>query len=80
MQAFPVNNMHSHSQPILAYLRMLGVEPTADGALAVGEGGSFEGATLRLDADGHGELQARGEVLIETHHGSVRGGAGKVHW
>ena len=23
MQAFPVNNMHSHSQPLLAYLRLL---------------------------------------------------------
>jgi hypothetical protein len=27
MQAYPVANLHSHSQPLLAYLRMLGVEP-----------------------------------------------------
>ena len=25
---FPVNNSHSHAQPLLAYLRLLGVEPT----------------------------------------------------
>src|SRR5512144_2271258 len=36
MQAFPVNNMHSHAQPLLAFLRLLGVEPTARGSLAVG--------------------------------------------
>ncbi|WP_394823056.1 GH36-type glycosyl hydrolase domain-containing protein [Pendulispora albinea] len=34
MQAYPVNNMHSHSQPLLAYLRLLGVEPTERGTLA----------------------------------------------
>ncbi|MFC4008899.1 GH36-type glycosyl hydrolase domain-containing protein [Nonomuraea purpurea] len=27
MQAYPVANLHSHSQPLLAYLRLLGVEP-----------------------------------------------------
>ncbi|MEO8602628.1 MAG: hypothetical protein ABI629_08635, partial [bacterium] len=41
MQTFPVNNMHSHAQPLLAYLRLLGVEPTARGTLAVGQGGRF---------------------------------------
>src|SRR5262249_6737677 len=25
MQGFPVNNLHSHAQPLLAYLRLLGV-------------------------------------------------------
>ena len=28
MQAFPVNNGHAHAQPLLSYLRLLGVEPT----------------------------------------------------
>ncbi|WP_146771601.1 GH36-type glycosyl hydrolase domain-containing protein [Lentzea atacamensis] len=32
MQAYPVANLHSHAQPLLAYLRLLGVEPNADGA------------------------------------------------
>jgi hypothetical protein len=27
MQAYPVANLHSHAQPLLAYLRLLGVEP-----------------------------------------------------
>jgi hypothetical protein len=80
MQAFPVNNMHSHSQPLLAYLRLLGVEPTGSGALAVGDGGSFHSASFRLNADGHGELNARGEVVVETRHGMVQGGAGAVRW
>jgi hypothetical protein len=31
MQAYPVANLHSHSQPLLGYLRLLGVEPVADG-------------------------------------------------
>mgnify|MGYP002629492948 CR=1 FL=1 len=34
MQSFPVGNMHSHSQPVLAWLRLLGVEPASDGTLA----------------------------------------------
>lgn len=80
MQAFPVNNMHSHAQPLLAYLRLLGVEPTGAGTLAVGDGGSFRSATLRVDADGHGQLEARGEVVVETRYGVVRGGAGAVRW
>jgi hypothetical protein len=29
MQAYPVANLHSHSQPLLGYLRLHGVEPTA---------------------------------------------------
>jgi len=35
MQSFPVSNMHSHSQPVLAWLRLLGIEPTTEGTLAV---------------------------------------------
>jgi len=33
MQAYPVANLHSHSQPLLAFLRLHGVEPTPDGDL-----------------------------------------------
>jgi hypothetical protein len=33
MQAYPVANLHSHSQPLLAYLRLHGVEPTPAGEL-----------------------------------------------
>jgi hypothetical protein len=29
MQAYPIANLHSHSQPLLAYLRLYGVEPTS---------------------------------------------------
>lgn len=80
MQPFPVNNLHSHSQPLLAYLRLLGVEPTARGTLAVGKGGEFRSETFELDRDGHGRLQAKGAVSIETTHGTINGGAGKTSW
>jgi hypothetical protein len=80
MQAFPVNNMHSHAQPLLAYLRLLGIEPTARGTLAVGKGGAFRSRVLRVDRLGHGRLRARGPVVLETAHGTVRGGAGVVAW
>lgn len=80
MQAFPVNNMHSHAQPLLAYLRLLGVEPTPRGTLATGSGGAFASRTFRLDEDGHGRLAARGSVVLETAHGEVRGHRGRVRW
>jgi hypothetical protein len=80
MQAFPVNNLHSHAQPLLSYLRLLGVEPTVRGSLATGGGASFESRTFRIGADGHGSLQALGPVLLETRHGIVLGGAGEVTW
>src|SRR6185503_7304269 len=73
MQAFPVNNMHSHAQPLLAYLRLLGVEPTARGTLAVGGDGDFRSRVFRLTAAGHGTLRANGAVELETRHGTVRG-------
>nr|WP_042193961.1 hypothetical protein [Kibdelosporangium sp. MJ126-NF4]CEL20982.1 Chitobiose phosphorylase [Kibdelosporangium sp. MJ126-NF4]CTQ95504.1 Chitobiose phosphorylase (EC 2.4.1.-) [Kibdelosporangium sp. MJ126-NF4] len=41
MRAHPVANLHSHSQPLLAYLRLLGVEPGSTGPLP---GGTFTGA------------------------------------
>jgi hypothetical protein len=80
MQAFPVNNMHSHAQPLLAYLRLLGVEPTSRGTLAVGEGGRWKSQVFRLGRDGHGRLSARGAITIETAHGTVQGGPGTVDW
>jgi hypothetical protein len=80
MQAFPVNNMHSHAQPLLAYLRLLGVEPTVRGTLAVGGDGDFRSRVFRLTAAGHGALRARGAVAVETRHGTVRGGPRPVRW
>jgi hypothetical protein len=80
MQANPVNNQHSHAQPLLAYLRLLGIEPREDGALRVGGGARFESPTLRIDADGHGRLAASGSVVLETPFGEVRGGPGTLTW
>ncbi len=80
MQAFPVNNMHSHSQPLLAYLRLLGVEPTPRGTLAVGGGADFTSNVFRLASSGRGHLRASGPVVVETGRGTVRGGPGPVRW
>jgi hypothetical protein len=80
MQAFPVNNMHSHAQPLLSYLRLLGVEPTPEGALAIGDGGHFQSSNFRLDPAGHGELATLGPVVLETRHGRVEAGPGTVRW
>jgi len=80
MQGFPVANLHSHAQPLLAYLRLLGVEPTPSGALAVGGGGSFRSAVFQVTARGHGRLRAVGPVTIESARGTRRGGPGRVRW
>ena len=94
MQPFPVNNMHAHGQPLLAYLRLLGIEPTPQGSLQVGTGqvgtgqlgtgqvgtGHFASRVLRLDRDGHGRLHTSGEITLETRRGSVRGGPGIVRF
>lgn len=80
MQAFPVANLHSHAQPILAYLRLLGVEPRPDGSLTTGSGGHFASGTFELDADGHGRLASSGEVTVATAHGVVHGSSGDVSW
>lgn len=80
MQANGMNNQHSHSQPLLSYLRLLGVEPRPDGRLHVGEGASFRSPSFRLAADGHGSLHARGPVALETKFGEVSGGPGRVEW
>jgi hypothetical protein len=79
MQSYPVNNNHSHAQPLLAYLRLLGVEPTANGTLAVGAGGRFRSPTFQLGTDGHGRLRARGPATVESAHGTVSG-SGVVRW
>ena len=79
MQTYPVNNHHAHAQPILAYLRLLGVEPTVRGTLAVGGGGRFRSPTFRLGPSGHGRLDAVGEVTVEAMHGTVSG-TGAVKW
>jgi hypothetical protein len=80
MQAFPVSNMHSHAQPLLAYLRLLGIEPTPRGTLALGAGGRFRSRVLRLGPTGHGSLRVRGPVALETAHGPATGGPGTLRW
>ncbi|WP_394836085.1 hypothetical protein LVJ94_04160 [Pendulispora rubella] len=75
MQPFPVNNLHAHGQPLLAYLRLLGIEPTSRGSLSLGAG-NFASRVLRLDGRGHGHLHTAGEVTLETRHGVVGGGPG----
>jgi hypothetical protein len=85
MQAFPVGNLHSHAQPLLAYLRLLGVEPGADGSLrvagpAAGAGARFESRVLTVEADGSGRLRALGPVVIDTGSQRVSGGPGEVRW
>ena len=79
MQTYPVNNNHSHAQPLLAYLRLLGVEPTPRGTLATGSGGRFRSPTFAIGADGHGTLRALGAVTVENAHGTVSG-SGDVRW
>jgi len=81
MQAFPVGNMHSHCQPVMSYLRLLGVEPATDGALLVGSGeGSWRSRVLELREDGHGALHARGPVTVRTPTGDVQGSGSTVTW
>jgi hypothetical protein len=80
MQAFPVGNLHSHAQPILSYLRLLGVQPAADGALHVAGGGSFASRCFGLSPDGHGRVSALGDIVISSPHGTARGPAGEVSW
>ncbi len=80
MQDFPVDNLHSHSQPILGYLRLLGIHPTSDGHLNVQGGGEWRSKTLKVDADGHGSLRSFGPVILDTPFGEVRGGPGLITW
>lgn len=46
MQAYPVANLHSHSQPLLAYLRLLGVEPFR--TVEAPDDAGFESRVLRI--------------------------------
>jgi hypothetical protein len=78
MQAFPVNNSHSHAQPLLAYLRLLGIEPTPRGTLAIGRDGEFRSRVLRLESSGHGSLRVAGPVTLETTRGLVDGRPGRI--
>jgi hypothetical protein len=85
MQAFPAGNMHSHAQPLLAYLRLLGVEPLANGSLRVRGAGpevgaSFRSRTLTVGADGSGSLSTVGAVTVHSPSGRVSGGPGTVAW
>ncbi|MFI9382007.1 GH36-type glycosyl hydrolase domain-containing protein [Kutzneria sp. NPDC052558] len=80
MQAYPVANLHSHSQPLLGYLRLLGVEPTADGRLRCGGGGLFASRTLTVRPDGSGRLSTLGDVEV-VHLGGRTGWArGELAW
>lgn len=79
-QTFPVSNPHSHAQPLLALLRLLGVEPTESGALRVKGGAAWRSPTFMLNEDGHGHLLTKGEVTVETPFGTVTGGPGLVRW
>jgi len=80
MQVNPINNQHSHSQPLLSYLRLLGLEPLPDGRLRLRGGAAFSSRTLEIEADGHGSLEARGPVVLDTPFGEVRGGPGRLRW
>jgi hypothetical protein len=80
MQAYPVANLHSHAQPILAYLRLLGVEPDAAGRLRVGAGGAFHSPVFSVNADGSGTLNTTGPTEIVTAAGRTVGGTGRIAW
>lgn len=82
-QAFPVNNLHAHSQPILAYLRLLGVEPNQAGGLdimptAVASGSSFQSSTFSLRGDGTGWIEALGPISLRTRTSQISGLNGRV--
>ena len=79
MQAFPVANAHAHAQPVLAYLRLLGVEPSPDGGLCTGAGGSWRSRTFELESSGHGRLSGPGELVVRSAHGVVTA-PGTVTW
>ncbi|MFE0099708.1 GH36-type glycosyl hydrolase domain-containing protein [Streptomyces sp. NPDC059009] len=80
MQAWPVANQHAHSQPLLGYLRLLGVAPTATGQLRVRGGGLFESRVLTVRDDGSGRLRGRGPVEVVTGDGRVHRGGPELSW
>lgn len=80
MQSFPINNLHAHAQVLFTYLRVMGVEPTTDGALRTGGGGGrFSSPVFELDGEGHGWLLAKGPVRLVASSGEVEG-SGRVTW
>jgi hypothetical protein len=81
MQAFPLNNLHVHAQPLMAYLRLLGIEPAKDGSLVVGGGdGSFASRTFGLRTDGSGWVEAVGDIRLTTPCGELVRGPGRHDW
>jgi len=80
MQAYPVANLHSHAQPLLGYLRLLGVEPTADGRLRCGGGGFFASRTLTVRPDGSGRLTTAGDVEVLHRGGRTGWATGELTW
>jgi hypothetical protein len=70
MQAFPVNNSHSHAQPLLAYLRLLGIEPTPSARSRSAAAPVPQPIPPRASArrpSGHASVQ------LETAHGPKQG-------
>ena len=80
MQAYPVSNLHSHAQPLLAYLRLLGIEPGTGGELRTGAGATFHSSVLTLNPDGSGLLRAKGAVTVRPSTGPAITGSGTVTW
>jgi hypothetical protein len=80
MQAYPVANLHSHAQPVLAYLRLLGVAPDAAGRLHVGAGGAFTSRVLSVNPDGSGTARTTGPVELVTAAGRTVTGTGLLAW
>jgi hypothetical protein len=82
-QSFPVNNLHCHSQPVLAYLRLLGVEPNVSGGLSVttpdqAYSGEYKSGNFSLNADGSGWINATGRITVTTRNGKQSGTSGRV--
>lgn len=76
MQSFPVANMHSHSQPILSYLRLLGVVPNIEGGLDIKPArgnppGEFRSQNLSLEPTGEGWLRGGGPTRVSTRAGRI---------
>jgi hypothetical protein len=81
MQSFPIGNMHAHAQPLLTYLRLLGVGPGVDGGLTVSGGrGSWESSVLSVKADGSGSLSPIGETTVHHRNGATQSNGEKVTW
>lgn len=82
IQAFPVNNLHSHAQPVITFLRLLGIEPGPTNELLVtgDPTAAFRSRVLQVERDGSGRLETAGPVTVRTPTTTVTGGAGTVTW